>query len=200
MGSETSRLRAVTLLLLGCLPLAYCALAPVASVGEGGLVTWLRGLAYQGGSCLLDFLGVDHLLVGRVIVVPGRRVLLEQAGGGVRLLCGLVAGVAAWAVWQRRPLVHSLLLMAAAGLWAAAAGSLHVVILVAGLLRARVDLGGGYADGMVGAGLSGLAVWMTWCSDRGFLFLLLPVPKTAEEEWACGVLVEEGVARPARGA
>ena len=69
---------------------------------------------------VLDAVGVIHFRMGNVIRLPSRTepLMVEEACSGVQGLFTLGFLAVAWAVLQRRSLMHSLVLLVAAGLWA----------------------------------------------------------------------------------
>ena len=160
-------------------------LVPLPFRWDAGLMFWLQGATSQAGSLILDFFGHNHLLAGHVIEIPGRQFLVEEACSGVRSLFALVALVAVYVVWLRRPLLHALLLLAAAFFWAYAINTLRVAALVFLYLEHHLDMLSTWSHELVGMVLFLLALWMLFCTDQLLIVLFAPIdpePMTDEDE------------------
>ncbi len=68
------------------------------------LTLWLRSVAVDTSSALLDWLRVTHVQDGNTIQLPGKTLLMEEACSGINsfILCN--AFCLFWVLWQRRPL------------------------------------------------------------------------------------------------
>jgi len=73
------------------------------------LTLWLRSVAVSTSSKLLDWFQVIHVLEGNTLMLPGKSLLVEEACSGINsvVLCGSLCLF--YLLWQRRPLVWSLL-------------------------------------------------------------------------------------------
>jgi hypothetical protein len=72
----------------------------------------VQDLTSKGGSQLLDLWGLDHVLAGFVLELPGRQLPVEELGGGIASLFIAISTAAVLAVWLRRGIVHGCLLVA----------------------------------------------------------------------------------------
>jgi len=142
------------------------------------LVLHLQGLSSRAGSLMLDFLGYNHVLSAHVIETKGHKFMVEEACSGIRSLFVLLACAAIFAVWQRRGIVHTCLLLAAAVFWATTLNVVRVGIVVISELEAGIDVSVGWRHELLGCVLFALALWMLWCSDRLLQFLLEPIPQS----------------------
>ena len=137
-------------------------------------ILWLQDVSSQGGSILLDYFGYRHVLAGYMIEIPGRQFLVEEACSGVQSLFTLLATAAILAVWLRRPLVHSLLLIASAAFWAIAVNVICVTLVVSLCVQSGADMGAGWQHTAFGAGLFVVELLMLLTTDRLLLFLIEP--------------------------
>ncbi len=104
------------------------------------IITWLQHRTASFSSRLLDVLGVDHVREGVLIEIASKTLFVEEACSGVQSLFSLMAVAAVLAVWHRRPLVHTVLLLISAFLGAGAMNVLRTVAIVYGLDQVGIDL------------------------------------------------------------
>jgi exosortase len=162
-GRDAVRLLPVGLLLLLLLPLPMRL--------DDALVVKLQDVSSRWASILLDFFGVLHLLSGHIIEVPGKRFLVEEACSGVRSLFAMIALSAIFAVHERRPLVHAVLLIASSLFWSTACNVLRIAAVVVAQLMLHVDLAHGWMHDLLGVMVFGLGIYTLFCTDRVLLFL-----------------------------
>lgn len=126
----------------------------------------LQRLASVIASALLDVAGCNHVLTGHVIEIPSQRFLVEEACSGIRSLFAIIALVAIFVVWQRRPLVHSLLLLAAAPCWAVSVNAARVWLVVLARDRWGADLASGSLHQILGIVVFLVGVFFLFLTDR----------------------------------
>ena len=68
------------------------------------LVLWLRAVAVNTSSALLDSLQVTHLRDGNTLLLPGKKLLVEEACSGINSFVLCNACCLFWFLWRRRPL------------------------------------------------------------------------------------------------
>ena len=76
------------------------------------LALTLEEWAVAGSSRALSLLGVDHLLSGNVIEIPGYRLLVEEACSGIVSVIFMTSACVFYAMWRRRSLPALVLLWA----------------------------------------------------------------------------------------
>jgi exosortase len=145
------------------------------------LVAWLQSSSVQMASRLLDVAGVRHLPDGNVLVLPGQRMLADEAYAGVHSLPVLLTITALFVVAARRPLVWAAVLLAASVAWAWLVNVARVVTVV--LLQAwhQVDLTSGPAQELIGIAAILLGLALLASTDRWLAFLLRPIAARAGE-------------------
>jgi exosortase len=150
---------------------------------DSKLVFAMQGFASQAGSSLLDFLGYEHLLTGHVIEVPNQQFLVEEACSGVRSLFVLFALTAVFAVWRRRPLGHTLLLLMAAAFWALTVNVIRVSSVVIYFEHGSVDISAGLSHQFLGSVLFVVALLILFFTDVLLALLLEPIPMIDPDGW-----------------
>jgi len=139
------------------------------------LIRGLQSLASRGCSPVLDVLGVRHLVEGNVLVLPGHRLLVAEACSGVNSLFTLLSATALAVVVARRPLVRSVLLLAASVFWAGLMNMLRVVTVTLAQSWCGVNLSSGWPHEALGFVTVGLALLLVASTDRLLAFLLGPI-------------------------
>jgi exosortase len=154
--------------------LLFLALRPPLRLDET-LIGWLQRKTAAESSLLLDLFQVDHVREGVLIEIPGRTLFVEEACSGVQSLFSLVTMATVVAVWNRRPLIWSLLLIVAAVVGAGGANIIRTVSIVVGLERFQTDL---LAEpGHTTVGLAVFVLSLAWLAswDQLLGFLLAPI-------------------------
>ena len=68
------------------------------------LTLWLRTVTVNSSSALLDWLKVIHVQDGNILLLPGRKLLVEEACSGINSFIFGNVFCLFWLLWQRRPL------------------------------------------------------------------------------------------------
>jgi exosortase len=139
------------------------------------VVLFLQTLTTWCSSDLLDLFGVFHAVSGHVIEVSGRRLLVEQACGGVNSLLSVLACTLFFVFLVRRPPLRAALLVLSALAWVLAANVARVVLVVLLYARRGIDLTAGWRHDALGLFLFSLALGLIWSTDRLLAFLAGPV-------------------------
>ena len=153
-------------------------LVPLPAGLDGGFVRWLQLETSHAGSLVLDMLGVRHLMEGNVLVLPGHRLLVEEACSGVNSLFALLVATSLFLVAARRPLIWSGLLLAGSVCWAGLSNMGRVVSIAFVQARYDVDWSTGWQHEALGFAMTGLALLMLACTDRFLAFLLRPITRS----------------------
>ncbi len=114
------------------------------------LVLSLQQVTTTWSSHLLDLAEVEHAVSGNVIQTPGKDLFVEQACSGVHSFFTVLACTLFYALWKRRPMVHTVLvLLSAAGL-VLVANALRAFVLAYAYQRWNLDLLSGWRHLAVG--------------------------------------------------
>jgi exosortase len=139
------------------------------------LISWLQSSTSRMASLLLDLLGVLHLMEGHVLVLPGHRMLVDEACSGVNSVLVLLVLTAMFVVSARRPLLWSALLLASSVAWAWAGNTVRVATIAIAQAWYELDLSTGWQHELLGYVTISLAlVWLA-STDYCLAFLLRPI-------------------------
>lgn len=154
--------------------LLWLVVPPPLNWGEH-LIHRVQSVTSRASSLMLDVVGVRHLMEGNVLLLPGHRLLVEEACGGVNSVLVLFAAAALFVVAARRPVIWSGLLLGSSIGWAGLTDVGRVVTI--GFVRSRyaVDLTSGWQHEVLRFGMLGLALLLLICTDRLLTFLLGPI-------------------------
>jgi exosortase len=82
------------------------------------LITKLQWVSSRISSFVLDAVGVNHLMEGNVLSIPGKQLFVDEACSGIISILSVVACAAIYAVVKNRSPLHLLLLAAVGVGWA----------------------------------------------------------------------------------
>jgi exosortase len=134
------------------------------------LIAALQRITARAAGGVLDILDVTHYLAGNVIVVPGRRLLVEEACSGVNSLFSAGCGTLFYLLWCRRGWLSSLILLASVPIWVVVANTFRVAATA--VLRVRFDVAAdeGRLHDALGLAVFGLAMALIVSTERLFYF------------------------------
>ena len=139
------------------------------------LMVYLRGLAVQGSSRMLDLLGVIHALSGNVIDLPRRQLLVEEACSGINSVLLMLATSLFYLLWRRRSVWHILVCLPFV-LAGVLLGNVIRICLGAWLqFFHRIDILSGWRHELVGLALLISYVTLIVSLDEWMKFLTWPV-------------------------
>lgn len=139
------------------------------------LLNWLQSTSLQAASGVLDLAGVRHLLAGQVLVLPDRRLLIDEICSGLPALPLLFALTALTVTLARRPLLWSTLLLAGSVAWAWLANAARVWLSVVAQQWYHWDWFSGWKATAVTWGTGLAALILLASTNRGLAFLLRPI-------------------------
>lgn len=152
------------LLLLLPLPLGF----------DQKLIQSLQTFVTGCSSRLIDLVGVNHLVSGNIIEVPGTQLFIDDACSGIQSLVAMLTCVAFFAAWTRRPSVLAIPLLAASVVMCIVVNILRIVVVVNAAIRG-MNLTEGWPHECLGLVLFLLSLSLVYCSEGFFLFLLAPI-------------------------
>jgi len=136
------------------------------------LIQWMQRLTSRLSSTALDTIGIEHIADGNVLLFPTTSLFVEEACSGVVSLLAIVACAAILAVWWRRSIVHSLLLMAAAVALAGALNIVRVVTIAIALDSYDIRLTDGWRHETLGLVIFAISLLALVSVDRLLSFFL----------------------------
>lgn len=155
------------------LPL-YVALV-IPSGGDYTLINWLQRVSASVTSATLDIFGMNHHLSGTLIEIPGSRMYnIENACSGVQSFFTLLFVAIVFVIWERRPVFRSLILVAAAVVWAILMNSIRIIMIPVADYWWGLDLSTGFQHELLGYATLTLGILLLLSTDQVLLFLLGP--------------------------
>ena len=165
VDSETGRGMSIA-----SLPLYVALIIP--NGGDYTLINWLQRLSASVTSATLDIFGMNHLLSGTLIEIPGSRLYnIENACSGVQSFFTLLFVAIVFVIWERRPLFRSLVLIAAAVVWAVFMNSIRIIMIPVADYWWNVDLSVGFPHELLGYGTLTLGILLLLSTDQVLFFL-----------------------------
>ena len=140
------------------------------------LMQQLQWTTSQAAGLVLEALGIDHVVEGTIIELPGRRLLVEEACSGVQSLFALLACAVLFVVWARRPAVHAALLLVSAAVWSGVMNLIRIATLAIAHATFGVDLSTGWQHELLGAICFAFALLLLVSTDSFLTLLWGPIP------------------------
>jgi exosortase len=137
---------------------------------DSALIVSLQRVTALAAAGVLDLLEITHYLAGNVLVVPGRRLLVEEACSGVNSLFSAGCGTLFYLLWCRRGRLASLLLLTSVPLWVVVANTVRVAATA--VLRVQYDIAAdeGRLHDFLGLAVFALAMLLIVSTERLFHF------------------------------
>ncbi len=160
--------------LLRCLLPAWFMLAmalPMPGNLDVRLITFLREITTHMSSLVLDQFGILHLVSGNVIELPSQSLFIADACTGVHSLFVLLTCALFVGFWQRRGIVHIVLLVAAAVGVVLVENVARVVGLAMALDYFGIDLTEGWRHTVFGFVLFTVSLVFIFSADQLLAFL-----------------------------
>jgi exosortase len=154
--------------------LLLCLAVPPPLELDRDLILWLQGVTTRWSSGVLDLLSVFHLTAGHVVEIDGRRLLVDQACSGINSLFSVLACALFLIFLAGRPVLHAVLLLAAAVGWVLVANVTRVALVALVLARWDIDWSAGWRHDALGLLLFAAAVGLIASTDQLLGFLLAP--------------------------
>ncbi len=138
------------------------------------LTLYLRGLATDLSSSLLDWLRVTHVQDGNTLQLPGRTLFMEEACSGINSFVLCNAFCLFWLLWQRRSLTWLLLAMPATSLFVVLGNIVRITTCAAADYFWHIDLLNGWRHETFGLVLLLIYCGLILSMDQWLVFLFQP--------------------------
>ena len=165
-------------------------IVPLAMLGEPRLSSRLEWLTARLASMTLDVLEVQHVPQGRVLELPGQRILVDQACRGLNSPWGLVFATVLLVAAGRRPWLWSAALLASSLAWSWLASTARVVTEALAQAWYQIDWSSGWREELLGVAALALALLLLAAADRWLAFFLWPI-LPPDQDLACPVEPED---------
>lgn len=96
---------------------------------DQALVTTLQRISSQASSFVLDAVGVNHLMEGNTLQLPGKQLFVDEACSGIISVTSIIACAVIYGVWRRHRAVHIVALAAAGVGWATLMNTLRISLI-----------------------------------------------------------------------
>ncbi|RIK78047.1 MAG: hypothetical protein DCC67_12030 [Planctomycetota bacterium] len=103
------------------------------------LISRLQLASSQLSSVLLDMTGVDHLMSGNMLLLPDRKLFVDEACSGIVSVMSVVACGVIYGVWRNRPPAHIAALAACGVFWAMIMNVVRISAIAVAWHYYRVD-------------------------------------------------------------
>jgi exosortase len=154
---------------------------PLPMDGDFRLVGRLEAWALEMASRFLDLIGVPHLMEGSVLMLPGHRMLLDQAWGGVNSPLILLSLTVIFVVATRRPWVWGVPLLVSVFAWVWLADVIRIVTVVLARAWFQADWSSGWQHEALGYATVLLGLVFLASTDYLLAFLFRPIaPKRGD--------------------
>lgn len=150
-------------------------LVPLRLLFDTRLTVNLQALSSSFSSQVLDLIGVNHLMRGNVMEIPGRELFVDEACSGIISVMSVVACAAIYGVWNKRGGLHLVLLVASGIGWAIAMNIGRICAIATAQDKQGWDLSSGTAHEMLGLALFCLTFIATISTDQMLAFVLYPI-------------------------
>ena len=147
-------------------------------------IYWLQSSTLQMSSKLLDIVDIQHLMQGNVLVLPGHRMLVDEACKGLNSVLVLLVLTAFLVVASRRPRIWTVLLLASSVFWAWGANIVRVTTIAVSRAWFQVDLSGGWRHELLGYVTILLALMWLGSTNRCLSYLLEPIDLRKADRWS----------------
>ncbi|TWU25791.1 exosortase/archaeosortase family protein [Bythopirellula polymerisocia] len=114
------------------------------------LVQALQGMSSRVSSYMLDALGVMHSMEGNVLRSVNKEFFVDEACSGIISVMSIIACALIYSVWKNRPLVHLLLSVVIATLWAMALNIARITLIAVFYIQWGIDLSAGWQHETLG--------------------------------------------------
>ena len=136
--------------LLGPAWLMLLAILPPPLGWDQSLTLWLRSVAVNNSSALLDWLRVIHVQQGNILSLPGKSLMVEEACSGINSFFLCNAFCLFWLLWQRRSLVWLPVVMLFTTLFVVLGNIIRITLGAAGFDYWQLNLLSGWQHEMFG--------------------------------------------------
>jgi exosortase len=106
---------------------------------DQALVTALQRVSSQASSFVLDAVGVNHLMEGNTLQLPGKQLFVDEACSGIISVMSIIACAVIFGVWRRHRALHIAALAAAGVGWATLMNTLRISLIAIAYGRWGVD-------------------------------------------------------------
>ncbi len=123
---------------------------PLPGSMDAQLISRLQALSSQSAGALLDLFGLLYLRQGNLIEIGAKELFVDEACSGIDSFYALIAIALLMMVWQKRPLIVSVLTLLTVPVWAWFGNVVRLVLIVWLLDKFDLDLSHGWKHTVLG--------------------------------------------------
>lgn len=142
---------------------------------DSRLIEHLQRWSSVLASFALDAVGVNHLMDGNALVLPGKTLFVDEACSGIVSAVSIISCAAMYGVWRRRGLAKTLLLMGLSAGWAVLMNVVRITAIALAQELAGWDWSEGVSHTAVGLVGFGFALLTVYTSDWLVNAVLAPI-------------------------
>jgi exosortase len=142
---------------------------------DKSLVLSLQLLSSHLSSLILDLVGVNHLMTGNVLELPGKSLFVDEACSGIVSVMAVIACSAIYSVWLNRSLLHASLLLVSSVGWAVLLNVVRISAIAVAQSWWNYDLSKGIPHDALGMGLFAITFVAMMSTDQILCFVLCPI-------------------------
>jgi len=160
------------------------------------LITTLQRWVAMGNGKILDVIGVEHLIQGTTVKLPGRQLMVEEACSGIHSLFSSLFVALLLSLYNRRGVIHTLLLMFITVYWVLVGNLARVLaIVIADVKFEYTGLAEGLPHSMLSIMIFLFIIPLIFSTDRLLLFMspwsqrsLYVAPSKENKPWHASIL------------
>lgn len=126
-------------------------------------------------SRILDFIGINHLMYGNVLMANGERYFVDDACSGMRSLVAMIAIVSIYVVAMRRSIVPTLGMLSLTFVACFAMNAVRITSVILLDPKVAADLSSGWAHEAFGLGIFAVTLIMLFSADGLMMFATAPI-------------------------
>jgi exosortase len=145
------------------------------------LIEWLQRKSSAASSLFLDWTGVEHLMEGNVLILPGKQFFVDEACSGIVSVLSIIACSAIYGLWRNRAPLHVLLLALAGIGWATLMNVMRITTIAIAFERWGVDWSSGTSHEILGLAIFTFVFLALVSTDYLLLALMAPIKGRGDE-------------------
>jgi len=145
------------------------------------LITGLQHLSSWLSSLLLDAVGVEHLMEGNSLHLPGKQFFVDEACSGIVSVLSIIACAVIYGIWLNRRPAHVVVLAACGVAWATLMNVGRITTVAVAYERVGIDWSTGTSHEVLGLVIFALVFLALVCTDLFLVGVLAPIEPTLVE-------------------
>lgn len=145
------------------------------------LITGLQRLSSRLSSAFLDAVGVEHLMEGNTLTLPGKQFFVDEACSGIVSVLSIIACAVIYGIWRDRRAAHVIILALCGVGWATLMNVGRITTIAVVYDWFDLDWSAGASHETLGLVFFMLVFLALVCTDLFLVGLLAPIESTLRE-------------------